>query len=159
EPLLLGNEVRVVQERQFAEALLDVEMRNRYQVMGEGGGYFLDATETNAGVGAFLLRQFLKAGRGINLDLTTNAGTGCLQLRRPFSWFMSRMEVMGWDGQLLGTIQQRWTFFSRRLDLLAPDGHLIAYFHGPAFHPWTFLLKHHEREAGRIEKRWSGLVT
>ncbi len=159
EPLLQGSRFRVVQQRQIAEAVVDVEFRNHYDVLDEGNRLFLDATETGEGVGAFFLRQFFRSGRPFTIDLRSPSGVIALQVKRPFTFILSRAEVIGWDGEVLGSIQQRWRFFSRRLDLLSPQGRVLAHLHGPVFKPWTFQLMQGEREMGKIVKQWAGLFT
>ena len=158
DPLLRASSLRVEQEAHVTEALLGVERRNRYRVIDEEGRTFLEATENGAGVGAFFLRQFMGSRRSFEMDLTTPSGGVMLRLRRPFTWFFSEMDIVGWDGRPLGSVQQRWQWFARRLDLLSPSGRLLAFLHGPFFKPWTFQLVHAGRQVGRIEKQWSGFV-
>jgi hypothetical protein len=57
----------------------------------------------------------------------------------------------------VGTVQQRFAFFSRVYDVLGPSGEVLATLRGPFFKPWTFLLEQSGQEVGRIQKRWSGL--
>jgi hypothetical protein len=66
-------------------------------------------------------------------------------------------------GEGAGDFLVRFSWVRRRLDLEGPGGRPLARLVGPLLHPWTFRLlagpAGGEREVGRIEKRWSGLLT
>jgi uncharacterized protein YxjI len=158
-PLLEESVFTIRQERQFAERLVGIELRNRYQVENASGQALYDVREVQSGVGAFFARQFLGSRRSFTLEIGTVAGEVALTLHRPYTWFLSEMEVRGAQGRTLGRIDQRWRFFSRRLDLLSPTGEVLAFLYGPLFKPWTFQLIQGETEVGKIQKRWSGLLT
>jgi hypothetical protein len=149
----------IEQERQFGEAVIGIELRNHYRVLKVSGEVVYEVREAQDGMGAFFMRQFLGSRRGFTLELRTPSGQVALELRRPYTWFLSEMDVCGADGRLLGRIEQRWRFFSRRLDLLTPTGEILGFLYGPLFKPWTFQLIRGDAEVGRIEKRWSGLLT
>jgi uncharacterized protein YxjI len=104
-----------------------------------------------------LLRLFLKASRPFTLELKTPEGATLLRLRRPWRFWLSHLEVEDADGRPVGTVQQRFAFFSRVYDVLGPSGEVLATLRGPFFKPWTFLLEQSGQEVGRIQKRWSGL--
>ena len=92
---------------------------------------------------------------------STTGRSPALVVRRPWTWFFSRVEVADGDARPLGTVRERFTPFRRSFDVEPPDGRLLARIVGPFFRPWTFLVRSaaDTRELGRIEKRWSGVLT
>jgi len=152
----------VRQARDWAE-LLAWESPNRYALLTEDGALAGWALERAGGGGAFLARWFLKANRPFEMGVFAAADTAreVLRLRRPFTFFFSRLEVADGAGRPLGVVRQRFSILRRRLDLEAPGGRLLGRLTGPLLHPWTFVLTagEGEREVGRIEKRWSGGVS
>ena len=64
------------------------------------------------------------------------------------------------QGNLLGAIQRKWTWFRRKYMVEGPNGQEVATLFGPFFRPWTFkiLLPGSEQEVGLIQKKWSGLL-
>jgi uncharacterized protein YxjI len=162
EALDRAPRVVVRQARDWSE-LLAWEAPNRYALLTPEGALCGWALELAGGGSALLARWFLKANRPFEMGVypAGDTRTAALRLRRPFTWFLSRLEVSDETGRPLGVVRQRFTILRRRLDLEAPDGRLLARLTGPLLHPWTFVLTERDgdRELGRIEKRWSGTVS
>ena len=155
--LLQGERtLRVRQVKEWGEILMGFEGRNRYEVVGDDGRPLFFAGEVGSGVGLFLLRSFLKAKRPFTMELKSARGETLLRLRRPWRFWLSRMEVEDGEGRPLGSIQQRFRFFTRAYDVLGPGGEEVAHLAGPFFRPWTFVVEQQGREVGTIAKRWSG---
>lgn len=155
--LLQGERtLRVRQVKEWGEILMGFEGRNRYEVVGDDGHPLFFAGEVGSGVGLFLLRSFLKAKRPFTMELKSARGETLLRLVRPWRFWLSRMEVEDGEGRHLGSIQQRFRFFTRAYDVLGPGGEEVAHLAGPFFRPWTFVVEQQGREVGTIAKRWSG---
>ncbi|NOK34734.1 scramblase [Corallococcus exercitus] len=155
--LLRGEHaLRVRQVKEWGEILTGFEGRNRYEVVGNDGGPLFFAGEVGGGVGLFILRSFLKAKRPFTMELKSTSGETLLRLRRPWRFWLSRMEVEDGEGRYLGAIQQRFRFFTRAYDVLGPRDEELAHLSGPFFRPWTFNVEQQGREVGTIAKRWSG---
>ncbi|GMU04945.1 phospholipid scramblase-related protein [Corallococcus caeni] len=155
--LLRGEHaLRVRQVKEWGEILTGFEGRNRYEVVGNDGGPLFFAGEVGSGVGLFILRSFLKAKRPFTMELKSASGETLLRLRRPWRFWLSRMEVEDGEGRHLGAIQQRFRFFSRAYDVLGPRDEELAHLSGPFFRPWTFNVEQQGREVGTIAKKWSG---
>ncbi len=148
--------LRVQQVKEWGEILTGFEGKNRYQVVGDDGQQLFFAGEVGGGLGAFIVRSFLKAKRPFTMELKSPDGATALHLRRPWRFFFSHLDVEDGQGRHLGAVQQRFAFFARLYDVLGPSGELLARLQGPFFKPWTFIVEENEREVGRIEKRWSG---
>ena len=83
-----------------------------------------------------------------------------LHLRRPFRFYFHRLEVRDTDGNLIGAIRRRWTWFRRKYTVEGPGGEEVATLFGPFWRPWTFkiLMPGSDQEVGLIQKKWSGLA-
>jgi uncharacterized protein YxjI len=149
--------LRVRQKKEWGEILTGIETRNRYMVVGDDDQPLFFVGEVGEGVGAFLMRMFLKAKRPFTLELKSPDGAILLRLRRPWHWWLSQMEVEDGMGRHLGSIQQRFAFFERRYEVIGESGQVLAALRGPFFKPWTFLVEENGREVGKIQKQWSGL--
>jgi uncharacterized protein YxjI len=155
--LLRGEHaLRVRQVKEWGEILTGFEGRNRYEVVGDDGRPLFFAGEVGGGIGLFFLRSLLKAKRPFTMELKSPTGETLLTLRRPWRFWLSRLEVEDGEGRHLGAIQQRFRFFTRAYDVLGPNDEELAHIQGPFFKPWTFNVEHQGREVGTIAKKWSG---
>lgn len=155
--LLEGGGLRVQQQKEWAEILVGWETRNRYLASDLTGRPVVWVGETGEGWGQSLLRNFWPFHR-VRMECMTQAGTRALAVERPWTFFFARADVTAWDGRVMGHVQQRWSFFGRRLALLSPAGVELATVEGPWFKPWTFYVKVHGEEVAVIRKKWSGLA-
>jgi uncharacterized protein YxjI len=106
-------------------------------------------------------RLFLRSMRPFTShveDLTQNRPM--LVLRRPFRFIFHRLEVRDSQGNLVGAIQKKWTWFRRKYIVEGPDGQDVATLFGPFFRPWTFQIRMpgSDIEIGLVQKKWSGLL-
>lgn len=153
------DRLTVRQRRRTWEVILSFEFRNAYEVFDEHGQAVLRAQEVGAGAGEFLSRMFLGTLRPLHVqiqDLST--GAVLLELRRPFRLLFQEMTVKDGQGQVLGHIQQHWSWFQRIYSIRAQTGETLDVV-GPFFRPWTFELRSGGTVVGAIKKRWSGLGT
>lgn len=148
--------LRVRQTKEWGEILIGIEGRNRYQVVGDDGQTLFIAGEVGSGLGLLLLRSFLKGRRPFTMELKTTGGATALRLRRPWRFWLSHMDVEDGEGNLLGSVRQRFTFFRRIYDVHGPSGEVLATLFGPILKPWTFKIEQNGREVGTLQKRWSG---
>jgi uncharacterized protein YxjI len=154
----------VRQARDLAETFTTLQVANRYAIHDERGPLAGVAAEREGGAGAFFARWLLRSARPFEMDLYAADAPEetALRIVRPWTWFLARLEVSGGDGRPLGVVRQRFTLLRRRLDLEAPGGRVLARIVGPILHPWTFRVlagpAGGEREIGRVEKKWSGLL-
>ncbi|MEZ4367730.1 MAG: phospholipid scramblase-related protein [Kofleriaceae bacterium] len=151
----------VRQRKRWSEILLGWDAKNSYMVFDEAGAPVLSVQEDGKGFGKFLMRLFLAAFRPFTAQVEDLASAKpLLHLRRPFRFIFHRLEITGPDGQPLGALQKRWTWFRRKYTVEGPDGREVATLFGPFFRPWTFkiLLPGETAEVGLIQKKWSGLA-
>jgi uncharacterized protein YxjI len=152
------------QARDLIEAFSGFEAANRYAIHAEDGALAGVALERREGATAFFARWFLQSRRPFTMDVADPADPrrAALVLRRPWTWFLARVEVMDGAGRLLGVVRQRFSWLRRRLDVDVPGGRTAARLTGPILRPWTFVVHAGPagagREVGRIEKKWSGFL-
>lgn len=149
--------LRVRQKKEWGEILTGLETRNRYMVVGDDDQPLFFVGEVGDGVGAFLVRMFLKSSRPFTLELRTPDGAVLLRLKRPWHWWLSHLDVEDGMGRPLGSIQQRFAFFERLYEVRGTSGEVLAMLRGPFFKPWTFNVEQNGLEVGKIQKQWSGL--
>lgn len=165
-PAALASFVRptrlsVRQRKRWLEILTSLDARNTYAVYDEAGNPVLNVQEQGKGFGNLLKRLFLNSLRPFTAKVEdVTAGREILSLRRPFRFIFARLEVSTADGQHLGALQKRWTWFRRKYTVEGPDGRELATLFGPFFRPWTFKIipAGQEQEVGLIQKKWSGLA-
>lgn len=160
-PFSRPQRLSVRQRKNWLEIITSFDARNKYVVYDETGAPIFNVEEQGSGFGSFMKRLFLQYLRPFTShvdDLTTNKPI--LILHRPFRFIFHRLEVRDTDGNLIGAIQRKWTWFRRKYIVEGPDGQEVATLFGPFFRPWTFkiLLPGQEMEVGLIQKKWSGLL-
>ena len=145
------------QQKEWGEILTGWDSKNRYAIGDGTGTPMLYAGEVGGGLGGFLARGFLKNSRPFTIELRDAMGQVQLVIRRPFTFFFSRIEISDAMGQPIGRVRQRWSWFSRRFTVEDAHGRDLATVHGPLFSPWTFKILVNDAEVGVIRKKWSGL--
>lgn len=151
----------VRQRKRWLEILTSFDARNTYAVYDEAGNPVLNVQEQGKGFGNFLKRIFLGAFRPFTSHVEDLVGQrDVLHLRRPFRFYFHRLEVRDTEGNHLGAIQRRWTWFRRKYTVEGAQGQEVATLFGPFWRPWTFkiLLPGQKEEVGLVQKKWSGLA-
>ena len=72
-----------------------------------------------------------------------------LDLRRHFRFIFHKLDVHGPTGELLGSIERRWSWLRRIYHIESESGHVVAELFGPIFRPWTFEIRLEAEAAGR----------
>jgi uncharacterized protein YxjI len=148
----------ITQQKEWGEILTGWDSKNRYAIADpNGGGAMLYAGEVSSGIGGFLARGFLKGSRPFTIEVRDAMSQVQLVIRRPFTFFFSRIEITDAMGQPIGHVRQRFAFFARRFTIEDMHGRELATLHGPFFRPWTFRVLVGDAEVGVIRKKWSGL--
>lgn len=153
--LLRASQLVVKQKRELAE-LFGFETRNKYSISSEAGEIAF-AAEQQKGLFGILLRQFLGHWRTFEISFFDTNRQPLFHAFHPFRLFFQRLEVFTPDGHMVGAIQQRWSFFSKRFDVLNSMGEVIFEMNSGLFRVWTFPFLKNGRQVGLIEKKWSGV--
>jgi uncharacterized protein YxjI len=151
-----SSELMIVQRRELVE-LFGIETRNKYSIEVNGAPFAFAAEQGKGGL-AFFARMFLGHWRTFEIHFFDNARQLVLRAVHPFRFFFQRLEVSAANGRLLGTIQQRWAFFSKRFDVTDASGRRLLSVSSPIWRPWTFKFERDGRELARVEKKWAGML-
>lgn len=152
-----SSELMIVQRRELAE-LFGFETRNKYSIEVNGAPLGFAAEQGKGGL-AFLARMFFGHWRTFEIHFFDSARKLVLRAVHPFRFFFQRLEVFGLDGRVLGAIQQRWAFFSKRFEVSDASGRVTLTVSSPLWRPWTFVFERDGQELARVEKKWSGGLT
>jgi uncharacterized protein YxjI len=78
--------------------------------------------------------------------------------KHPFRFYFERLEVYSPQGVLLGTLDRKWSVFSKSFELTdSQNGKRLEMYSG-LFSFWTFPFVDGEREVAMIKKRWGGVL-
>lgn len=155
------HRLSVRQRKRWLEILTSFDARNTYVVYDEQGNPVFNVEEQGSRFGSFIKRLFLASYRPFTSHVEDLTGQRhILSLRRPFRFIFHRLEVTDAEGNRIGAIQRRWTWFRRKYIVEGPDGQAVATLFGPFLRPWTFkiLLPGSNQEVGLVQKKWSGLL-
>ncbi len=100
----------VRQEVEAVQAFFGLETKNRYRIVDSTGEQICFAYEESS----FLARQFLGKRRPLTLHVVDSQGSPLLLARRKFYWFFSHLEFLSPEGEVLGRLERRMGFLSRR---------------------------------------------
>ncbi len=144
----------VRQKKEWGEILTGFETKNKYEITDMSGNALLYAAEVGT---SFLARMFLKALRPFEIQIVTPDGETVLRVQRPFRFYFHQISVLNGAGQLLGTVQRRFSLLRRLYTVTDGSGSTSVELFGPLLHPWTFQIRKDGVTGGKITKKWSGL--
>lgn len=156
ETLHTADEVHVVQKKELAE-LFGFETRNKYAIEVNGVALAY-AAEQGKGLLEVFARFFLGHWRRFEIHVFDSARELLFRAVHPFRFFFQELEVVTPEGQVVGSLVQRFAVFSKRFDVLGAEGQLLLTVNSPLWRPWTFAFERHGSEVARIEKKWSGTL-
>lgn len=143
------------QKKEWTEIFTGFETRNRYVVCDTSGRELYFAAEVGT---SFLARNLLKAMRGWTIQVIDPGGAEVLRITRPFRLYFHKADIFDSGGNMLGTIQRRWSWLRRIYSVLDGEGSERFQLFGPILHPWTFRIRRNGADVGKIVKKWSGLA-
>ena len=144
------------QVKEWGEIVTGFETRNRYSVSdpATGSEVYFAAEEA----GSMLARILLKGLRPFHIAVLTPGGGPAFHIRRPFRFFFHEAAISGTDEGPLGTIVREFSVLRRIYTICDADGSEVCRLFGPILRPWTFKIEINGTEAGKIVKKWSGLL-
>lgn len=147
----------IAQRRELVE-LLGFEARNKYEIKTLEGQSFGFCAEQRRGILGALLRMVLGHWRSFELHFFSADRQLTLRAVHPFRFFFQRLEVFRPDGQLIGSVQQRFGIFRKAFDLEDEHGRVILRMESGFLSFWTFPILRGRAEVATVQKRWSGLL-
>ena len=149
--------LKIEQRKELAE-VFGFETRNKYAVQLENGSDVLFIAEERKGGLDFLARQFLGHWRSFTLKCFDANRLPVCEGKHPFRFYFQELEVRGERGELLGTMKRRFSFLSKKFDVLTPDGRVALSVNSPIWKIWTFRFFDGARERAVIRKKWGGIL-
>ena len=158
------------QQVELLEVLFECETNNRYDILNpEGNKVFYAKEDTDC-----CTRNCCGNYRPFDMKLTdVRTNQEVIHLYRPlacsdccFPCWLQSIRVESPPGNLIGTVQQKWSIFHPKYEVLDETGKALYFIQGPCcvcHCLWTvnFEIFHaHDgsNSVGRISKNWSGLA-
>lgn len=131
---------------------------NKYQLLNETGelvGYVCQKLST----GAKIARLFMsKAMLPFELEIQDTDQKVLAKIKRGFTFFMSKVDVLNSDGKLIGRFQGKLRLLGSRFDLEDEDGKKLGKIEGN-FTGWDFKIFNNDgQQIGTVNKKWGGAL-
>ncbi len=133
------------------------KFENDYKVY-DGFGLQQGNIKQKLGVGKKLLSLIIsKAMMPFKLEIINMEGEVQATISRGWTFFMSKISVNGPEGDLYGTITQKFQLLKPKFVLADENGNKIAEIKGD-WKAWNFSITDaNEKSIGTISKKWNGL--
>ncbi|MBK1876674.1 phospholipid scramblase-related protein [Pelagicoccus mobilis] len=123
----------------------------------ESGEQVLECREDQLGVFTKMLRfTDYKRMTPFHIEIREPGGRTLIEIKRGVSLFLSDVEVLDGEGQLLGRFKQKFFSIGGKFDVYAADGSVLCSLSG-SWTGWDFSFGRDGVEFGRVNKQWSGL--
>ena len=145
----------VKQTFELAE-IFNFETRNKYRILNESGRDVAYAAEQQKGVFSFILRQFLGHWRSFEIHFFTPTREKFLVAKHPFRFYFTRLDVYDLEGNYVGGIERRFSFFSKKFQVQMAEDDSTMEVSSPFWRIWTFPFKKRGQQVAVISKKWTG---
>ncbi len=160
--IMSHREIFVRQVHELAE-LIGFETRNKYQIFSKDGSRLAHAAEEKRGLFGFLFTQMLGHWRSFTIHFYDNNNTPFLLAHHPFRFFFQRLEIKTPDGNVIGALQQRWSFTGKKFDVEDARANVTMQVYSPFWRLWSFpfygVQTRSGQQLGLVAKKWSGIFT
>lgn len=153
-----SNELYIEQVHEKWE-LLGFETRNKYRVLDESKNQIAFAAEKSTGIGGAIFRNIFGHWRSFSVVIYDQNKNPVYNLRFPFRWFFKTLHVSDFSGRRIGHLEERFAFFRKKFDVFDINNKVVARINSSFFRFWTFEFFHNERSLGKIQKKWSGIMS
>lgn len=132
-------------------------VENTYDVLGDDGQQIGQIKE-NLGIGKYILRLFVsKSMLPFNLEVTDAQGQVLANLKRGFTLFLSKINVVNAAGEVVGSVKQKFSL-KPKFDLFDAQGNQFATIKGDWL-AWDFKITDmNDNEIGTVNKQWGGVL-
>ncbi|XP_022914405.1 phospholipid scramblase 2-like [Onthophagus taurus] len=169
EYLTVVDELMVKQKIELTEVLMDFESKNKFSIKNKNRQRVYFAAEDSG----YMARNCLGSYRPFQIKVFDNRSKEVIHIRRPascdsclFPCCLQTMEIYSPPGNLLGRIQQEWSFMNPRFLIVDPTGEVVLKIKGPCCTAtfccgeveFKILSADGKTKIGKIAKYWSGLV-
>ena len=131
---------------------------NNYDVFDpQSNQQVLECREPNLGVFTKIFRfTDYKRMTPFQVEVRTPNGQKVLTVKRGFSLFLSKVEVLDEHDRLVGSFSQKFFSIGGKFDVLDAREKLVCTLRGK-WTSWDFRFVQGERELARVAKKWAGL--
>jgi len=155
---LLSLTAVVIRQRKEAAEFFGVETRNKYLIEDESGNALGFAAEQQKGLLGFVARQIFGHWRSFEiLVFAADRSQQCVA-RHPLRFYFQKIAVSEPNGKALGSIERRFSFFSKTFEILDASGAVIFSVSSPLWKVWTFPLMKDGVKRAEVQKKWGGLL-
>lgn len=154
-----ASEYFVRQQKEWTEILVNLETKNRYQILDVQGTEVGSIAEVSSGVSGFLRRNVFGSHRALDIRVLDADGAPVLNLSRDFFFLFSSIAITEPGGAPVGSVERRWGILYKKYDLLDVYGRCFATISGPRWNFWTFPIRSEDGfSEATISKKWGGAL-
>ena len=120
--------------------LFGIETRNKYKVLNQEGfqvGYIIEKSEGTVGN---ILRIFMGHWRKFDIDIFDENKKLSFKAHHPFRFVFQALKITDNEGNFLGRIEQRFSLFSKKFDVVNPKGEMLIEMRSPLLKFWIFTF-------------------
>ncbi|EEB18126.1 Phospholipid scramblase, putative [Pediculus humanus corporis] len=168
EYLMSLSNLFVKQKVEFLEAITGYETNNKFTIKNERGEKFYWAVEESD----LCSRQCLGQVRPFEMRIMDSYQNEVIHLNRPlncgvccFPCCLQKMEVCAPPGNLIGTVEQEWSFLTPKFKIKDWNGETVLRIEGPCCNialcgqsEFQILSRDGQVQVGKISKEWSGFA-
>jgi len=132
---------------------------NAYDVLDPASGQLLGTVQETIPNFLIKLLKFtdLKASLPFTVNVSEKDGTNLLTIKRGFTIFRSRVDVLDGQGRKIGSYQQRLLSIGGKLEVFDATDQSIAMLQGD-WKGWDFTFSDKQgRTLAKVTKKWAGL--
>ncbi len=155
--LLQHSSVLIRQRKEMAE-LFGFETRNKYEILDPQGKLLFYCAERRKGFFGALLRLVLGHWRSFELHFFDSQRQRLWKAVHPFRFLFQRLDMSLDQGEFLGSAEWKWGIFRKRYLIDYPGSQAPMWIESGFLSFWTFPVSRRNREVGKIQKKWSGLL-
>jgi hypothetical protein len=157
-----GQGVKVRQKRELLQALVGLDVANRYEVSSKDGRPLFTALE-RGGLWNLLMRRFNPFYENVTECVAPGGGL-VMKVVFPWALWFRKANVLGPGDVPLGRVKRRFHFFRVRADVFTPEGEVALRIRGPIFKfffftDWVFDVEQQGRRVAQIRKKWGGVIS
>ena len=151
---------KALQENQFfvKEHVGIFKASNNYDIFNPASGQkVLECREPNLGFFAKLFRfTDYKRMTPFHIEIRTPEGGKVLSVKRGISLFLSTVEVLDENDQLIGRFKQKLFSIGGKFDVLDPQDQVVCTLSGK-WTSWEFRFMRGDTELACVSKKWAGI--
>lgn len=135
-----------------------LKFSNNYKVYDAEGTPIGEVVQELSGWHKFLRLLINKAMMPFSMHIKNMQGENQASLRRGWTFWMSKIEVLDQHDSAIGYIKQKFKFFKPTFHIFNTQDQQIATISGD-WKAWNFAIKDaSENEIGTVSKKWNGFM-